>query len=662
MRRIAIGLGAILILLVVLAATALALRFRITAAALHYGLSQAGFADVRFDVKRFDRSGLVVARVESGAALRIERCEVDFDWRRLPRLPLDRVRLVGLRLDATKRRAAAEAEPGSAAPLPLGLVPALELEDAVVTVASPIGPVTVRLDSQVAPGAGALSMHLEGRAEGEVASAAFSGDARLVQGGPISMTVNLSAIEVRDRRARIAAGSVTAVIEGDSFGLALRNAIAALDLAAPQVSLGETKIGAVVAEISAKLTRKGGAWTAEITDADVRFPDESLHASGISGEASAGSARLLVSRLEDTRTAGRFQPISIDLRVPETRPDLRFTADVATASGRATLHVRGNYDPAHRVALAEITLPRLVLDPKKLRPTDVSPLFASAGEASGAIEAGAHLYWRSASGVSGDARLLFDDVSLSSPRVRIEGLDGEVTLREISPPATMGLQTLRAREIHPGVLFSDATLRWALEPVKDGRGSRLRIDRFQAGFADGKVTVDDTVLDPHAATNTIVFHVEALDLAKLFAIANLEGVGGSGRLWGAIPVAARSGGVAIPRGELTAKGGVLQVRSRQAASLLSGGGQSVELLLDALRDFHYDELTVTVEKAFEGEAAVRLQLAGENPAVMNGHPFRINLNLTGNLDRLVASLLEIARLSDQTVRATVRALQPESHR
>jgi Dicarboxylate transport len=662
MRRIAIGLGAILIVLVALAAAALAFRFRITAAALRYGLSQAGFADAHFDVERFDPSRLIVARVESDTALRIERCEVDFDWRRLPRLPIDRVRLVGLRFDATRRRAAPEAEPGSAAPLPLGLVPVLELEDAVVTAASPIGPVSVRLDSQVAPGAGALRMHLEGSAEGEAASAAFSGDARLAQGGAVSMTMNLSAIEVRDRRARIAGGSLVAVIEGDSFGLALRNAAAALDLVAPQVSLGETKIGGVVARVSAKLIRKGGAWTAEITDADVRLPDERLHASGISGKVSAGSAKLLVSRLEDTATARRFQPISIDLRVPETRPDLKFIADVSTASGRATLRVQGSYDSARHVALAELTLPRLVLDPETLRPTDVSPLLAVAGQASGAIEAGAHLYWRSAKGISGDVRLLFDDVSLSSPHVRVDGLDGEVKLREISPPATTGLQTLRAREIHPGVLLSDATLRWALEPMKDGRGSRLRIDRFRAGFADGRITVDDTVFDPHAATNTIVFHLEGLDLAKLFAIANVEGVGGSGRLSGAIPVAARPGSVAIPGGELAAKGGVLQVRSQQVASLLSGGGQSVKLLLDALHDFHYDELTVTVEKAFEGEAAVRLQLAGQNPVVMNGQPFRINLNLTGNLDRLVASLLEIARLSDQTVRATVRGLHPESHR
>jgi hypothetical protein len=662
MRRIAIGLGAILILLTTLAAAAFTFRVRLTAAAIRYGLSEAGFDDARFDVERFDRSGLVVTRMESGAALRVDRCEIDFDWRRLPRWPLDRVQVVGLRFDATKRSGAPEAGRGVDAPLPLGLIPTIELDDAVVTTASPLGPITVRLRSRVVPGAAALGMHLEGSAEGPLASAGFSGDARLEEGGAVSIVVSFPTIDVQDRRVRIAGGTATAVVEGVSSGLALHDATATLDLAAPQVFLGETKIGAVVAKVPAKLTYKGGGWTAEITDAEVRVPDQSLHASGIRGEASVGSANIRVSRLEDTARARRFQPISIDFRISEARPVLRFTADATTASGRATLRLQGSYDSARRSALAELSLPRLVFDPKKLRPTDVSPLFAAAAEATGAVEADAHLDWGSAKGFSGDARLRFDDVSLSSPRARVDGLDGEVRLRELFPPETVGVQTLHAREIHPGALLSDATLRWTLEPVNDGRGSRLRIDRLQAGFADGKLAVNDTVLDPHAVTNTIIFQLEALDLAKVLAIASLEGVNGSGRLSGAVPVAVRSGAVAIPRGELAAKGGVLQVRSQKVASLLSGGGQPVELLLDALRDFHYDELTVTVEKTFEGDAAVALHLAGQNPAVMNGHPFRINLNLAGNLDRLVASLLEIARLSDQVARATVRAVRPEGHR
>jgi hypothetical protein len=98
------------------------------------------------------------------------------------------------------------------------------------------------------------------------------------------------------------------------------------------------------------------------------------------------------------------------------------------------------------------------------------------------------------------------------------------------------------------------------------------------------------------------------------------------------------------------------MRSQKVASILAGGGQPVELLLDVLKDFHYDDLTVTIEKEFAGEAAVRLHLEGHNPSVLQAQPFRINLNVTGNLDRLVGSLLEIARLSDRAVRATIRGV------
>jgi hypothetical protein len=99
------------------------------------------------------------------------------------------------------------------------------------------------------------------------------------------------------------------------------------------------------------------------------------------------------------------------------------------------------------------------------------------------------------------------------------------------------------------------------------------------------------------------------------------------------------------------------MRSQKVASILASGGQSVELLLDVLKDFHYDDLVVTVEKGFTGDAVVRLHLEGYNPVVLQAQPFRINLNVSGNLDRLVGSLLEIARLSDRAVRATIRGVR-----
>jgi len=43
------------------------------------------------------------------------------------------------------------------------------------------------------------------------------------------------------------------------------------------------------------------------------------------------------------------------------------------------------------------------------------------------------------------------------------------------------------------------SLRWGLEAAKGARGSRLRIERFETGFASGKIIVSDTVVDPLAA-------------------------------------------------------------------------------------------------------------------------------------------------------------------
>lgn len=160
-----------------------------------------------------------------------------------------------------------------------------------------------------------------------------------------------------------------------------------------------------------------------------------------------------------------------------------------------------------------------------------------------------------------------------------------------------------------------------------------------------------------AKTNQLEFRFEEVDVQRLFEVVGLEGASGTGHLSGAIPVAVQSGAVAIHEGKLIGQAGLLRLRSEAAANLLAGGGESAQLLLDALQNFQYDQLTLTAEKSFDGESVIRLHLEGRNPDVLEGRRFRINLNLTGNLDRLTRSLLEIARLSDRAVRATMNAVK-----
>lgn len=110
----------------------------------------------------------------------------------------------------------------------------------------------------------------------------------------------------------------------------------------------------------------------------------------------------------------------------------------------------------------------------------------------------------------------------------------------------------------------------------------------------------------------------------------------------------------IDKGELkTALPGVLKVRSQQVRDALAGGGEQVALLLDVLEDFHYDRLALSVNKTVDGGDTVTLSTSGNNPAVKDGHPFVLNINLSTNLDKLTRALLEGYRLSEGALRTTL---------
>lgn len=68
---------------------------------------------------------------------------------------------------------------------------------------------------------------------------------------------------------------------------------------------------------------------------------------------------------------------------------------------------------------------------------------------------------------------------------------------------------------------------------------------------------------------------------------------------------------------------------------LSGGGESVGLVMEALQDFRYNALHVTVDGRASGELTVTLHIAGYNPAFYDGYPVEFNLSVSGALVQAV---------------------------
>jgi hypothetical protein len=163
----------------------------------------------------------------------------------------------------------------------------------------------------------------------------------------------------------------------------------------------------------------------------------------------------------------------------------------------------------------------------------------------------------------------------------------------------------------------------------------------------GRVFAKDVVLDPTATRQTLTLNVEGVNLGDLLQMTELEGLSATGTMAGKIPVVLDKGEAIVENGLLSAGGpGVLRYKPDQVPGALQGGGQGVELMLQALTDFRYDALSLSLDRAADGETKIGLHIKGNNPAVYNGYPLAFNLNLSGKLDRILRDTLQGYRVPD----------------
>jgi hypothetical protein len=76
-------------------------------------------------------------------------------------------------------------------------------------------------------------------------------------------------------------------------------------------------------------------------------------------------------------------------------------------------------------------------------------------------------------------------------------------------------------------------------------------------------------------------------------------------------------------------------------------------MMRALENFQYKELKVTLNRPPDGELALGVVMEGRNPDVLDGYPFRFNINLTGDIEPLLAALQEGRRLTTELLERAV---------
>lgn len=239
-------------------------------------------------------------------------------------------------------------------------------------------------------------------------------------------------------------------------------------------------------------------------------------------------------------------------------------------------------------------------------------------------------------------------------RSEVHGLDLQAKFALNGSQMELQLPQVKVASLNPGVTLGPLSLQG------NYRGSLAaplagRVDWRQAelGMFNGRAWLPPGAVDLSARREGLTLKLEGLALEAILAAYPAEGLSGNGIIDGNLPLGLHEGKLVIHGGEVAARQpGVLQFRSEKIRSL----GQSnpaMQLVATAIDDFRYDKLSSRVDYDESGKLLLALSLSGRNPALEQGRPINLNVNLEENVPKLLTSLQLSDRVSD-TIRKRVQ--------
>jgi len=88
-----------------------------------------------------------------------------------------------------------------------------------------------------------------------------------------------------------------------------------------------------------------------------------------------------------------------------------------------------------------------------------------------------------------------------------------------------------------------------------------------------------------------------------------------------------------------------------------GSNQAMNLVVEALQNFHYSVLESTIDYDEKGKLVLDVRLEGENPEVRGGQPVVLNISLEEDIPALLTSLQLSGRVNEAVTERVRERLQ-----
>jgi hypothetical protein len=369
----------------------------------------------------------------------------------------------------------------------------------------------------------------------------------------------------------------------------------------------------------------------------LRLPEHALALDGIAAEVGLTATGLApdqtlpisVERISHAGQPAWFAPLALQAELAPGAESLGFEGTLTRVGGGLALHVRGTSQPSGggraTVELAPVTFG------ERLQPKDLAPIAAGlVSDVAGQLALNGDVTWSTA-GITADLAVLVDQLGLTSGPARLEQINGVVRLDSVWPPTTPPGQQLAIGLLDLGLPLTSGVTTFQLSA-----GPRLAVEQLEWRLAGGTARAEPFSLGSRLEGLNVTLRAEQLDLGQLLALTRMDGLSGEGSLDGVLPLRLSEGAAVIEGGELAATGpGVLRYAAGSAPAALQAGGEGVGLLLQALENFQYEALKITLDGRTDAAMDIDLHLAGANPDLYDGHPVEFNLDLEGELANIL---------------------------
>lgn len=314
---------------------------------------------------------------------------------------------------------------------------------------------------------------------------------------------------------------------------------------------------------------------------------------------------------------------------------MKLTGQYATGTGKGKLK-------------AEIV--PLSFSPGALQPSDLLSSLAPLQDVSGKVNAYAQLRWDKDGVQSSGAELEMRDLSFTRETLKLNDLNAMLHLDNLIALSSERHQSITIRRVDSGIPLEKILISYHIEGTTP---PRLAIQKAQFSVINGVVSLVPTVIDPAAAQTDILLRIEDIDLETFFNLIKIDGLAGSGQLDGQIPITLKDNVLTITNGHLAARSpGILRFKSEKASKMLSSAGKEMNLLLQAAQEFHYTELSLNLDKSGLHDLVVKLSVLGNNPNVKDGQPFRLNIKLETDIEKILQTINQGYHLSHEILRGS----------